>query len=305
VLTVPPSDAGDLSGERGRAWPTRDQGRYDEIAAPWRPLSEPRRPEAGTARPVSAFRVALDSLAAAEHPGHACPPDPAGHPGTGGPASVDEVCKQLLAQLRKRCPGLALPTDPLPAGQPGAVVPVSADQVGVLIGASIADQVTVSASGRLPGQGAPPPPAVLWRDGIDSLLVKVADISVKLSDGVVLVIIPVMCDQLRDAAGAPATGAVVVELHVGTADRPTGMFAATPERPDGPPVVVQRWGAALTALAWRALLEAAAGIAAAAGRDADGSPLVPVALVASGQGLAVLPQARHPFDRQLPGQAVR
>jgi hypothetical protein len=248
---------------------------------------------------VTIFERALDALARSP-----AGEPPAGEADPGAPAPrTDDVCLRLLAEIRKRCPGL-VPDDPLPPGTPGAVVPVAAGDVGTLIGTAIGEAVARAATGRLPVPGRPPS-AVLWRDGVDSLLVQVAAISVKPQQGVLAVIIPVACDQLIDATGAPGTGAVVVEIHVGTPDRPTGMLAATPDRPDGPPVVVERWGNALTAVAWRGVLDAAGGVAAAAGRDTDGAPLVPVALVAGGSGIAVLPQARQSFDRERPGQVAR
>lgn len=253
---------------------------------------------------VSAFQDALATLTAATGPAEpgtaAAPADPKAPP----PGALDDVCTRLLADLRKRCPGL-VPDDPLPAGTPGSVVPVAAGEAGQLITTAIAQAVSESAAGRVPAQ---PPPAsvVLWRDGIDSLLVQVSGISVKLQPGAVMVIIPVACDQLASDDGSPGgAGTVVVEIHVGMPGRPTGLLAAAPARPDGPDVVVERWGAALIALAWRGLLDAAGGVAAAAGKDTDGAPLVPVALVASADGLAVLPQARQSFDRILPGKVIR
>jgi hypothetical protein len=47
-----------------------------------------------------------------------------------------------------------------------------------------------------------------------------------------------------------------------------------------------------------------AGIAAAAGRDTDGSPLIPAAVSATQKGLMVQTQARHPFDRLPAERAV-
>jgi hypothetical protein len=43
-----------------------------------------------------------------------------------------------------------------------------------------------------------------------------------------------------------------------------------------------------------------AGVAAAAGVDDQNQPLLPAALTATANGLTVLPQARHPFDRTAP-----
>ena len=146
--------------------------------------------------------------------------------------------------------------------------------------------------GLLPADDAELPSTVLWQEGADALLVEVARCEIALGDGEVTVTIPVRCDQLPDQVGR-----VVVRLVVGTAARPTGLFAATTTHPQGPPVVVQRWGEALTALAWQALLDVAGGVAKHAGRDADSVGLVPVALVTSKAGFVVLPQARHAIDR--------
>lgn len=246
---------------------------------------------------MTIFEEAFATLAGTGGPGSAAEPD-----GDRAGSRIDAVCTRLLAELRQRCPGM-IPADPLPPGTPGAVVPVAAGDAGRLIVTAVAEAVAVAATGRVPAPQQPPVP-VVWRDGVDSLLVLVPQISVKPQLGVVQVIIPVACDQLA-VDGSDGTGTVVVELHVGTPDRPTGMLAATPQRPDGPPAVVERWGPALTAVAWRALLDAAGGVAAAAGVDTDGAPLVPVALVASGDGLAVLPQARQSIDRRLPGRVIR
>ena len=209
---------------------------------------------------------------------------------TSGPAAVDQACAALLKELRARCPGL-VPADPLPPGGVGAVVPVTPAALGPLV---------VTAAGQaLPSArtGGAAPDAVLWQQGVDALLVRITAITTAVGDGWVTVSIPVTCDQIRDPAGAAPIQPVTVTFVMGTADRPAALFAAAPSRPDGPAVVVERWADALTALAWRALLDTVAGIAAAAGRDTDGSPLIPVAVAATGKGLLVQTQARHPFDR--------
>jgi hypothetical protein len=74
--------------------------------------------------------------------------------------------------------------------------------------------------------------------------------------------------------------------------------------PRGPLVVVRRWGDALTALAWQAVLNSIGGVTAAAGSDLDGAPLIPAALTASASGFAVLGQARHEIDRVRRGRIV-
>ena len=210
-------------------------------------------------------------------------------PNTPGAVAVDPACAALLKELRGRCPGL-VPADPLPPSGVGAVIPVTPAALGPLV---------VAAAGQaLPGAqtGGTTPDAVLWQQGVDALLVQITAITTAVGDGWVTVTIPVTCDQIQSPTGSPSQP-VTVTFVMGTADRPTGLVAAAPPRPDGPPVVTERWADALTALAWRALLDTVAGIAAAAGRDTDGAPLIPVAVAATGNGLLVQTQARHPFDR--------
>jgi len=76
------------------------------------------------------------------------------------------------------------------------------------------------------------------------------------------------------------------------------MVIATESVPRGPAAIVDRWGDALTAAAHRALITLTQNIAGAAGEDVDGVPLLPAALQASPDGLEILPQARHAFDRK-------
>ena len=204
--------------------------------------------------------------------------------------AVDETCAALLKELQARCPGL-VPADPLPPSGVGAVVPVTPTALGSLVVAA-AGQALPSAQ-----TGGSAPDAVLWQQGVDALLVRIAAITSAVGDGWVTVTIPVTCDQTQGPAGTPPSQPVTVTFVMGTGDRPAALFAAAPSRPDGPAVVAERWADALTALAWRALLDTVAGIAAAAGRDTDGSPLIPAAVAATAKGLLVQTQARHPFDR--------
>jgi hypothetical protein len=104
------------------------------------------------------------------------------------------------------------------------------------------------------------------------------------------VTVPVMCDEIGDTE-------IHVTFAVGTPDRPLGMVAATEERPRGPREIVDVWGEALIAFAWQIVLDVSAGTAAHAGEDTDGAFLLPAALASTGDGLTVLPQARHGFDR--------
>jgi hypothetical protein len=155
-----------------------------------------------------------------------------------------------------------------------------------------------AAGGRAASDEARLPATLLWQDGPAALLVEVGAIAVTLDEGLVTVVIPVRCDQLPRSREL-----VSVDLVIGTPARPTGMLAAAGQ-PRGSRIVVERWGEALTALAWQALLDAAGGVAGAAGTDRDGAVLVPTALTASANGLAIVAQARHQIDRVRPGRVV-
>lgn len=243
--------------------------------------------------------VELAGLDAAEVAADARPPgqSPGGHPEPVAPdaelaaSHLGDCCRALLKVIRRRCPDL-LPKQDLNPGGVGEPIPLPAKQATQLLVTAIRQGAATGATGRVPPPDADLPEMVLWQEGADALLVQVARCRVELGEGEVAVTIPVRCDQLPDFFGL-----VRVLFAVGTAKRPTGLLAATSSRPEGPPIVVQRWGEALTALAWQALLDLARGVAVHAGRDGDGAGLVPVALAASPDGLIVLPQARHPIDR--------
>jgi hypothetical protein len=130
---------------------------------------------------------------------------------------------------------------------------------------------------------------VVWVEGENELAVNIARIDFKLADGLIRMLIPVRCDQ---------SGAATVEVlfATGSAKEPTGLYAATARRPNGPEVVVMAWGDALVAFAWHVVLELITGIAAATGKDARGNLLVPVELALSARGIEILPMARHRFS---------
>lgn len=130
---------------------------------------------------------------------------------------------------------------------------------------------------------------VVWVQGENELAVGIAGVDIQLADGLILVHIPVRCDQ----AGR---GVVEVLLATGSPNEPAGLYAATPRRPNGPPVVIEAWGDALVAFAWQCVLGLVTGIAAAVGKDARGNVLVPVELAVSGREIQILPMARHRFS---------
>jgi hypothetical protein len=173
----------------------------------------------------------------------------------------------------------------LTAGQVGPEVPLDAQR-----GAALYRLVARDVAG-LPGEPGRDAGVVVWTQGDDELAVAVDGVSVATAEGAVTVSIPVRCDEV----GATT---VQVRFAVGSEARPGGMIVSTDERPLGPPAVIDVWGEALTAFAWQLVLSTAARLADAAGRDADGAGLIPAALRASEQGIAVLTMARHAFDRR-------
>jgi hypothetical protein len=196
--------------------------------------------------------------------------------------------------IRKNCPGM-LPQGPVEPGTPVEPLSVETQRASGMLRAAV-KRAAATAAGRRPTD--PPLDAVVWTDGADCLLVLLDSIQVSTSDGLVTVGVDVACDQAASADGGPRSH-VDVDLVVGTRDRPTGLLAAAPV-PRGLPVIVDRWHDALVALAWQALLDTAAALSASVGADTDGTRLIPTHWTASKDGIAVGPQARHPFDRLPP-----
>ncbi len=134
-----------------------------------------------------------------------------------------------------------------------------------------------------------PPPQVIWYDHDSEVLVHLDRTVVKLDDGLVLVALTLETDQ----TGA---GQLTVPLSIGSAQQAAGLVAVTESRPRGPVALVDRWGDATIAAAWRALLDAVHALALQAGVDTSGARLVPGAVTCDGTTLSVVPQARHAID---------
>lgn len=129
---------------------------------------------------------------------------------------------------------------------------------------------------------------VVWVAGESELAVSLTELQVRLADGLIRVTLPVRCDQ---------TGSAVIEVvfAVGSAREPSGLYASTFRRPNGPAIIVDTWGEALVAFAWQGVLGMVSGIAGALGKDARGNVLVPVELNAGKGALQIVPMARHRF----------
>jgi hypothetical protein len=186
-------------------------------------------------------------------------------------------CRQLLAELRKRCPDL-VPKKPIRPGQPGATIPLD-----------IKTAMTLFHEAMRPLRG----PNLLWRSGDNELIVRTDKVKVHFDDGVVLVSIPVSCDQAKRAT-------VHVPFATGNSERNAGLVVATESVPRGPARIVSIWGEALTAFAWKSFLQVVATLAEESGTDLDGQGLIPFALSVNKESLSVQTLARHEFDRTSP-----
>jgi hypothetical protein len=127
---------------------------------------------------------------------------------------------------------------------------------------------------------------VVWELGASELLVRTGQLTVGLTTGLVSVGIPVECDQVGEAV-------VTVHIAVGTTQQVRGLFASTFDRPEGPEVVTTLWADALNAFAYECLVTLAQHLAAEAGTDPQGRPLVPAAVAAERGFLLVKPMARN------------
>ncbi len=132
------------------------------------------------------------------------------------------------------------------------------------------------------------PLTVVWEDGDAELIVHLDDVDTELGDGFVDVVIPVECDQVDRSD-------IVVTIVTAHPDQPFGSVFATGHRPHGPRAVVDRWSESLIAYAWQIVDESAKLVAASAGRDRDNRALGASSVVASRDGLTVVPLGEHRF----------
>jgi hypothetical protein len=176
-------------------------------------------------------------------------------------------------------PAVAVPPKRLPPGTTGSDIALDVQSLQRLVTA-------VAEEGSAAGQQ-------VWSRDSSELAVITGKVTVALDDGLIVVTIPVSCDQLASAS-------IQVPFAAGGKDSPSGMVLATEERPRGPEMIVDLWGEALTAFAWRLLVAVMYRVALQSGVDEDGAGLVPIAVTAAKDGLTLLPMARHAFDRVRP-----
>ena len=190
---------------------------------------------------------------------------------------LDRHCKKLLAELEKHCPGL-LPSGPLPPGEVLDPIEVGNDDFQELIHTAIG--VTDK---RRRNQ-------VIWEQAGSELLVHLGKTRVQVVEGLILVGLTVESNESGQVE-------VTIPFAVGRSGRLAGMVVTTEPKPRGPTIVIDRWGEALIAAAWQAVLDVIATLSARAGVDEEGSPLLPGAIMAEDNMLRVVAQAPQIFER--------
>ena len=136
--------------------------------------------------------------------------------------------------------------------------------------------------------GAATTQRVVWRDGDSEVIVHLDRTRTATLDGLVLVGVTVECDE-------SGVQEVTVPFAVGSEGMTAGMLGVTESEPRGHPLLVKRWGEAIVAMAWRALLDVGQTLAAEAGTDEGAKPLVAGGFVAKPEGLEIITQAQHQF----------
>ena len=191
-------------------------------------------------------------------------------------ATLNTRCQKLLADLRRQCP--EIPQSQVPTGAIAEPVAVTDEQVTVDLVAMLTESGTKK--------------AVVWADGDSEAIVDFAKTRVRtLPHGLMLVGITL---QAVESGTEPVE--LTVPFALGHDKRVAGMIATTEPRPRGPALLVDRWGDAVVATAWQALLDLAAVRAAEAGSDAGGRPLVPAALLVDPPRLVIVPRALFDFE---------
>lgn len=171
------------------------------------------------------------------------------------------------------------------AGQTGKPVMIPLDLVRQELRRSL-----LVAAGLDPLRTPKENPPVLWDDGSSRLLVHLDQVEISLGDGTADVVLGIECDEIGHDR-------IVCTFVTSSLRRPAGFVWASETRPRGPAAVVEIWGEALVALCWRTLVEIAASATASLGVDAVGQPLIPSTVIASPDGLLVVPMAAPSFMR--------
>ncbi len=130
-------------------------------------------------------------------------------------------------------------------------------------------------------------PSVVWVAGDDELLVQLDATRLTCAPGFITLSLFVLCDEVRGVQR------IDIAFAVGSPQRPTGLVMSTFDRPQGPAVILDTWGASITAFAWETLVTTAQQLAAGVGKDASGRPLVPGTIAADTNLLLIGAMARN------------
>jgi hypothetical protein len=196
--------------------------------------------------------------------------------GASGPGALSPRCQKLLDDLRKQCP--EVPVSDVPAGTIIEIVSLTDEQVTTDVISLLTDNHSRN--------------SVVWSDAESEVVVHFHETRVRtLPHGLMLIGLTL---QAQETGPNPVT--LTVPFALGRDNRIAGMLAVTESRPRGPTVLVDRWGDAVIATAWQALLDLAVASAASAGSDAAGRPLVPAALIVDPPRLGIVPRARFDFE---------
>lgn len=227
------------------------------------------------------FRVAETERAEVYRPPRPRPPPSKPPPDRPKPPPDDDLeryCKKLLAELERKCPGL-LPSGPLPAGEVVEPIDVVNDDLQELIYTALG--VTDK---RRRNQ-------VIWEQAGSELLVHLGKTRVQVLNGTIIVGLTVESNE-------SGLVEVAIPFAVGRPNRLAGMVVTTEPKPRGPTIIIDRWGEALIAAAWQAVLDVIGTLSSLAGVDDEGSPLLPGAIVAEDNRLRVVAQASQLFERK-------
>ena len=111
--------------------------------------------------------------------------------------------------------------------------------------AAIARRLAPPAS--LPSKGFGFPPAVVWTDAGDDILLQLSSLRVVLRSGLIVVSIDLECDQTGRES-------LVMPFSVAASRDQAGLLAVTEELPRGNGLLVGRWGKLIQDAVWSALL---------------------------------------------------
>ncbi len=209
-------------------------------------------------------------------------------PGRGDAAKDPVLSARIPVEIRRQLLALHRETGTVFADRPLAPGTVS---TGVRLPPGALGPIVVGAARRASGvRTAARRTEVVWAEGADELVVDPGGVTMETAHGAVVVAVPVACDQT-----GPRPVTVRVTFAVGADDRPAGLIAAATRVPEGPPVVVQRWGDALVAFAWSVVVGMVNSVAGATGVDRTGARLIAGEIIANPDGLTIVPLARHRF----------